>query len=285
MRITLLFLGAFLAGCTAGDKNASNKADKTDSDKDGLTDAQEAQLGSDPNSADSDGDGIGDADEVKLGTDLTNPDSDGDGYTDFQESLAGTDPLDSASVIYKGGWPFNTDKDSMTSGDPKTRKIKAGSSVVPRFQLEDQFGDTVDIFDFAHQGKGMILDLSGAWCYWCNQAAMLVGGDMSSALAGYGFDDLHDHVANGDFYWITVLDAGSGSSSSPPTERTIASWYNTYPEPEVPILMDANWDVRGWINPSGYPTMLYVDENMVVQAYDDQDYTAAWTAAIAAVGQ
>ena len=45
-----------------------------DSDGDGLTDAEEEALGTDPNNPDSDGDGILDGDEVTLGTDPTVPD-------------------------------------------------------------------------------------------------------------------------------------------------------------------------------------------------------------------
>lgn len=43
---------------------------------------------------DSDGDGLSDAQELLLGTDPFNPDTDGDGFTDYEEWLAGTDPLD-----------------------------------------------------------------------------------------------------------------------------------------------------------------------------------------------
>lgn len=43
--------------------------------------------------ADSDGDGIIDADEASLGTDPLRPDTDGDGLSDYEELLLGTDPL------------------------------------------------------------------------------------------------------------------------------------------------------------------------------------------------
>lgn len=283
MRTSLLILSFFAGGCILGG-GPNGKADKTDSDGDGLTDAQEADLGSDPNSADSDGDGLEDATEKKMGTDLNAADSDGDSYTDFQEDMAGTDPTDSESVIYAGLWPYNVDKDQIVEGDPQERRITVGKSTVPHFILQDQFGEQVDVYDFANQGKPMILDLSGAWCYWCNEAAKLVGGDESSALWGYGFDDLHEAVSNGDIYWLTVLDAASSNYNAPPTERTISSWYSTYPEPEIPILMDADWEVRGWINPAGWPTMMLVDDQMVVQAYSPDDYTVAFTAALEAAG-
>jgi hypothetical protein len=66
-----------------------------DPDHDGLTNAQEAQYGTDPQKADTDGDGMQDGREVTLGTDPKNPDTDGDGASDGDEALiAGTDPKD-----------------------------------------------------------------------------------------------------------------------------------------------------------------------------------------------
>lgn len=90
-----------------------------DTDSDGLTDATEQQLGTDPLKADTDGDGINDKQELDAGfdpltvggkldsdrdglsdpdekcwgTDLRNPDTDGDGYLDGQEAVNNYDPL------------------------------------------------------------------------------------------------------------------------------------------------------------------------------------------------
>ena len=66
----------------------------TDTDGDGLTNDQEAEIGSDPNDPDTDGDGLIDGEEVFLGTDPTNPDTDDDGTSDLEEEQAGTNPLD-----------------------------------------------------------------------------------------------------------------------------------------------------------------------------------------------
>ncbi len=66
-----------------------------DSDGDGLSDAYERMIGTDPFNPDTDGDGLTDGEEVLIyGTDPLNPDTDGDGLTDGEEVLIyGTDPL------------------------------------------------------------------------------------------------------------------------------------------------------------------------------------------------
>jgi ELWxxDGT repeat protein len=70
-----------------------------DSDGDGLDDATEASLGTNPNDADSDDDGLADGAEVlAIGTDPLLADSDGDGHSDGAEVGAGSNPLDPGSV-------------------------------------------------------------------------------------------------------------------------------------------------------------------------------------------
>lgn len=63
------------------DDTAPSVANLTDTDGDGLTDVEEATLGTNPNNADSDGDGILDGSEVTSGSDplvqVTDPDADG----------------------------------------------------------------------------------------------------------------------------------------------------------------------------------------------------------------
>ncbi|MEN0067369.1 MAG: MopE-related protein [Myxococcota bacterium] len=65
-----------------------------DTDADGLRDADEKRLGTDPNRPDTDDDGLDDGPEVEGGTDPLNPDTDGDGLRDGDEvNVHGTNPL------------------------------------------------------------------------------------------------------------------------------------------------------------------------------------------------
>jgi hypothetical protein len=64
-----------------------------DSDGDGLTDAEERALGTDPFNADTNGDGIKDGESVALGIDPVSLDVDHDGLTNAQEIALGTNPF------------------------------------------------------------------------------------------------------------------------------------------------------------------------------------------------
>jgi hypothetical protein len=86
--------------------NGLNPLDPTlaleDPDRDGLTNLEEFQLGTNPTNPDTDGDGLRDGDEVNLYH--TNPllaDTDGDLIPDGVEITTGTDPLNAASYDLK----------------------------------------------------------------------------------------------------------------------------------------------------------------------------------------
>ncbi len=64
-----------------------------DFDCDGLTDSEEAAIGTDPRSWDTDLDGLTDAEELAMGTDPNASDTDGDMVPDGLELDQGTDPL------------------------------------------------------------------------------------------------------------------------------------------------------------------------------------------------
>lgn len=88
-----------------------------DTDGDGLTDAEEAELGTDPTNPDTDEDGLFDGEEVREGgpgTDPTKYDTDGDGFGDNQEVVTGSDPLDPESVPATGEPGVDSDGDLLT---------------------------------------------------------------------------------------------------------------------------------------------------------------------------
>jgi hypothetical protein len=113
--------------------------DGTDTDEDGLTDVEEAALGTDPANPDTDEDGITDGDEVNVwgsdplnldtdgdtlydggeliwGTAILNPDTDGDGLSDGDEVyLHDTDPTnpDTDGDGFNDGWEIENSTDPL----------------------------------------------------------------------------------------------------------------------------------------------------------------------------
>ncbi len=93
-----------------------------DGDGDGLTDPEEALLGTDPEDADSDDDGLSDAEELAEGTDALSCDSDGDGLPDGLE-LGRTEP---AAGTDEGSGCFIADTDPSSTTDPLRADTDAG---------------------------------------------------------------------------------------------------------------------------------------------------------------
>ncbi len=143
--LALAAAGLLLAGC-------GNR----DNDGDGLTNAEEDELGTDPDLADTDGDGLDDFTEVnETGTDPTVADTDGDGYDDGKEWDGNTDPLDDIDHPYAGGWPIDACRAEVVpnGGDDE-------GNVVETFVAMDQFGENVRFHDFCDH---VIVLLAGAF--------------------------------------------------------------------------------------------------------------------------
>ena len=170
-----------VASMTSDPKNACDPI-KTggdcDADGDGLTNAQEAKLGTNPNNVDSDGDGVNDkmdecpmipgtekgcpeidnsgvdtdkdglsdAMEAKIGTNPKNPDSDGDGLNDGEEVLGKDSPSTELVASKKSDPknpcdPINIGGDCDSDGDGLTNDQEAKLGTNPN--NPDTDGDTV----------------------------------------------------------------------------------------------------------------------------------------------
>ncbi|MBI5494768.1 MAG: tandem-95 repeat protein [Deltaproteobacteria bacterium] len=136
----------------------------TDTDADGVPDALEPTLGTDPNNPDSDGDTIRDGEEVG---DLANPrntdnagpidaldtDSDGDTITDAQE--AGDTDLATAPVdTDNDGKPDYIDDDS--DGDTVADSVEAGDADPATAPVDTDTDGTPDFLDDDSDGDGVL---------------------------------------------------------------------------------------------------------------------------------
>lgn len=234
-----------------------------DADGDGLSNGEEKDRGSDPEKVDSDGDGLSDGDEVlKYLSDPTKVDSDGDSYDDGDEVSEGVSPIDADDKIYEGGWPFNPNKDDIE--DPGWSGSSKKGDPFPRFAWTDQFGDEVDIYDFADHGKPIVLDISGVWCGYCQEMAKWLEGEPSSVYTSTFYPDVREMVINGDIYWITAIDAGRSGQGDKPNESDVEDWAEKFENPNVPVLLDEDQQLRGLVQQSGWPSLFLIEDNMEI---------------------
>lgn len=268
-----------LTACSGGSDKGSGEGEgegeeAVDSDGDGLDDAEEAAAGTDPQSADSDEDGLGDAEEIEGGTDPLAEDSDGDGYRDADEITEGSDPTDGESWIYAGHWPYYADKDGITA--PGEGSAPEEGATIPRFVLSDQYGEMVDIYDFAYQGKPIVIDLSAMWCYYCKEMAAWLEGESSSYGDSF-YPIVPELVQNGDVYWITVM--VQDRSYNAPTQSTTDAWFSMYPNPMVPILTDVDQEMLMYFYEDlyGFPSLYMLEEDMTFGVYTPRDYTKVFS--------
>tara|TARA_B110000037_G_scaffold34806_1_gene42387 strand:- start:75 stop:959 length:885 start_codon:yes stop_codon:yes gene_type:complete len=250
-----LMLPVFLLGCNP------------DNDGDGLTASEEEEYGTDPEMMDTDGDGLSDGEEVlDYGTDPLSTDSDGDGYMDNDELDQGSDPVDADSLIYAGGWPFNPDKADGTGGDI-TGKLKVGDQMA-RYIGFDQFGDEVDIFDFANQGRPILIDVAAENCGPCQGMSLWSSGAIPSSDMGLSaeYDAIPEAVTNGDILWVTVLYANY-STGAPASQNDAENWDLNFPNEMVPVLSSDH---------TGDDTMFEDDDGVVYEDYMNHVKVKFW---------
>lgn len=223
-----------------------------------------------PPPPDADGDRLPDADEAAWGTDPYDPDSDDDTYRDGDEVAEGRDPLDPESRIYIGYWPYNPDKEALD--DPGWGGAATWGGRLPRARWVDQFGEEVDLYDFAGQGVPVVIDNCAIWCDWCYDVdAWLLG--QPSRLDTYTVawkDGLPPMVQDGRVWWITVLDEDLEHGDIDAAE--VAGWYALYPNARVAVLADVDKALSAWLAEVEPPTIATFDEALRLENQDTNEF-------------
>lgn len=239
------------------------------SDKDDV-DGAGGGPGLDP-SGDLDADYLSNGDERALGTDPENPDSDGDGYLDGDEVLEGSNPLDPESRIYQGGWPYQRLKGEIV--DPGFDSTPVVGAVIPHLTATDQFGERVDLYDFAMHGRPVVIDLSALWCNACVDLAHWLAHEPSYLDAKPELSPIVDMVEKGEVYWVTVVFQDGAGNDALPTDG--ADWAERFPDDKVAVLVCDDPSLFEYLYPGSYPSIQVLDEDMTFRAYDRFDAEAA----------
>ncbi len=211
--------------------------------------------------ADSDGDGLTDSQEAELGTDPESPDTDGDGYDDGDEVEAGTSPTNGYSHPYAGGYNVG-DCDTLPSADAPSGPHNdytttwGEGDVVANFTLQDQHGEAVSLYSFC--GQQIMLAFGAIWCGPCQELASDV-------------QDLQDSYGPDGFQAIEILI--EDRSGNDPDTSDLESWASDFDLETVPVLDDGAYEVwpayeRDW----GIPTVVHIGPDMVVQSVDEYIY-------------
>ena len=141
-------------------------------------DTGDSDTGPESVEGDRDGDGLSDGEEAALGTDPDDPDSDDDGFDDGREVDAGTNPLYEHSHPYTGGYnvgycdspPEPTGPTGTISGmfEPDDMPpeyyewpVYELGDVVDDFAWRDQHGETVHLYSFC--GHHVMLIFGAFW--------------------------------------------------------------------------------------------------------------------------
>ncbi len=224
---------------------------------------------------------------------LANNDTDSDGYTDLQEQHAGSDPYDSLSIIYQGGWPYNVEKEQILGqelpftcpnnigcecnddnecSNSNCTPMPSGGYCTPKvgdtfahFYGVDQYGEMVDIYDFANQGKMILIEFGAVWCNPCNQlSAFFHNGNTQEIEKNVWWKDEYKQIKNkidsGEIFFITVLYQDESRNSA--GYETVKNWHEKYPNNNIAVLADQYKDLPLWMKSTGYPCINLLDENM-----------------------
>ena len=211
------------------------------------------------------------------------------------------------SSTYMGGWPVNPESDTMQdpgynlpcpggtgcecttntdcdnqncSSHPKGNYcIPKKGDLMPRFNAIDQFGENVDLYDFANQGKMILLELSAAWCSPCNDLASWITTNDQKIRENPWWNDrylpIRDMIKNEEIFLVNFLFEGTERKTTA-TPSDVVTWYSNYPAPNVPVMADVNRYLHSWVKPTGLPCIFLIDENMRLINYTNRGLTDAF---------
>jgi peroxiredoxin len=154
----------------------------SDPDGDGLTNAEERELGTGIKIADTDGDGVLDGAEVADGTDPLLYDTDSDGFSDGEEKAVGSDGIDPMSYP-TDRWP------DLSALVPDGERSWGLGNRMPAFDGADQLDGELDI----DQLYGHVLWIQLVGGYFCSACADAATGaqDLREVHGPRGFWPVH----------------------------------------------------------------------------------------------
>ena len=198
---------------------------------------------------------------------------------------------------YIGGWPFNNNKDQINnpgfgscpeangcecdSNDscPKNSTctqlfrgkycVPLEGSSVPRFKGIDQFGQEVDLYDLAMQGKPILLEICSSTAQACQDFSAWKSHKNNTVTTQKWwrnkFSRIRDLIDNQEILWVNIIHLDE--NKNPASAKTANLWHKNYQNDNIIILSDPEAKMKKWVRPTGLPCMVLIDENMVLRAH------------------
>jgi len=217
---------------------------------------------------------------------------------------------DEKSSSYTGNWPVNVKKtsiiensntDKLTCPDGVGCECKTDDDCInsncvnhlkgdnfcslqegdtfPHFKAIDQFNEIVDIYDFANsEGKYILIEMGTAWCGPCHSLAGWFSWNedeiKSKKFWKNDYEIIYDLVKNEKVYFITILYEDEFRDTA--TYDTAYEWYNTYPDNQIPILIDEDKLLHRIIRPTGIPAISLVSPDMKIITLSSRGFNNAF---------
>lgn len=198
-----------------------------------------------------------------------------DGWTTEEVTDIAGEATDSASdpEISDDPWPNNPDKDQLP--DPGWDSTPGIGTVMPNFTAVDQYGNQVELYDLAMEGKPMVLDVGTWFCEPCKSLAWYLStgetGECPYAETILGelgwwnekYEVVKDLVDTGEIRWVSIL----YSLGNPVTAQDAAAWHEAFPHDEIVVLADTTLQLQEYLEVAAMPRIDVLDEQMTFLVY------------------
>ena len=262
-----MLIASILLACTAAQNgNDTRRGGQVRQDDTSSADSGATDTGEDSGSTatDDDADGLTDADEARLGTDPDAADSDGDGQEDGDEVDAGTNPLWRWSRTYpQGDYLIGDCPDLPSTNTGPTGSGNAGGQNWDAYREGDvmhnlgeggmdSYGQEVPLYAFC--GNYTLVTQAAEWCGPCQELASTMASEMRTIRNG---------VPNFTFYEMLY----QNNRGSAPGVAALSGWRDDFNLDGIPVVAPADntADDMDWINATGgIPATLLVAPDMTV---------------------
>ena len=158
--------------------------------------------------------------------------------------------------------------------------------IFPEFIGLDQFNQKVNLYDFAHQGKYIMIELATTWCSACKSLAdWLSNNNMNIKEKRWWKDEyseIKELVNNNNLYYITIL--YENNYQDYPDYKTSKEWFDMYSDIKIPILADEKKSLHRWVKPTGIPTTILLNDKMEIVNFSNRGINSSFDKALQLLG-